>query len=106
MLAMVVQLDVDTSAWDHAAMTEEEAVTRLKEAAAAKRAAEDAAAMEFESAVVEALRGGLKPAVVAKATEYSYETIRRIARKHDIGRLREPTVTSRKKASSGGDSPA
>lgn len=106
MLAMVVQLDVATPLWDHAAMTEEEVVTRLKQAADAKRAAEEAAAKQFESAVVEALRGGLKPAKVATATGYSYETIRRIARANDIGRLREPTVTSRKKAQPGGDSPA
>lgn len=106
MLAMVVQLDVDTSAWDHAAMTEEEAVTRLQQAAKAKRAAEEAAAKKFESAVVDALQAGLKPKTVAEATDYSYETIRRIARKYDIGRLREPTVTSRKKAQPGSDSPA
>lgn len=106
MLAMVVQLDVATFAWDHAVMTEEEVVTRLKQAAEAKRTTEQAAAKQFEDAVVEALRGGMKPAVVAKATDYSYETIRRIARKYDLAPLREPTVTSRKKAQSGGDSPA
>src|SRR5688500_16892956 len=68
MLAMIVQLDVATPLWDHAAMTEEEVVTRLKQAADAKRAAEEAAAKQFESAVVEALRGGLKPKTVATAT--------------------------------------
>lgn len=87
-------------------MTEEEVVTRLKQAATAKRAAEEAATAQFENAVVDALRSGLKPKTVADATDYSYETIRRIARKYDIGRLREPTVTSRKKAQPGGDSPA
>jgi hypothetical protein len=81
-------------------------VTRLKEAAEAKRAAEEAAAKQFENAVVDALRAGLKPKTVAAATGYSYETIRRIARANDIGRLREPTVTSRKKAQPGGGSPA
>jgi uncharacterized protein YerC len=86
-------------------MTEEETVTRLKEAAKAKRDAEKAAAKQFEAVVVDALRSGLKPAKVADATGYSYETIRRIARANDIGRLREPTVTSRKKAQPG-DSPA
>lgn len=103
---MVGQLDVDTSAWDHAAMTEEEAVTRLKQAADAKRAAEDAAAKQFETAVVDALRAGIRPKTVASATGYSYETIRRIARANDVGRLREPTVTSRKKTEPGGNSPA
>jgi hypothetical protein len=93
-----VHLDVDTSLWDHADMTEEEVVTRLKQAAAAKKQAEEDAATAFADAVAEALRGGMKPKTVADATGYSYETIRRIARAHDIGRLREPTVTSRKKA--------
>jgi hypothetical protein len=106
MLAMVVQLDVATPLWDHAAMTEEEVVTRLKQAAEAKRAAEKAAAKQFEDAVVVALIDGLRPKAVAEATGYSYETIRRIARANDIGRLREPTVTSRKKAQPGGESPA
>jgi transposase len=86
-------------------MTEEEVVTRLKQAAEAKRTTEEAAAKNFEDAVVEALRGGMRPAVVAKATDYSYETIRRIARKHRLTPLREPTVTSRKPKPSG-DSPA
>ena len=103
---MVVQLDVATPLWDHAAMTEEEVVTRLKQAAEAKRAAEKAAAKQFEDAVVVALIDGLRPKAVAEATGYSYETIRRIARANDIGRLREPTVTSRKKAQPGIDSPA
>lgn len=98
MLAMVVQLDVATPLWDHAAMTEEETVTRLQQAAEAKRAAEKAAAKQFEDAVVVALIDGLRPKAVAEATGYSYETIRRIARANDIDRLREPTVTSRKKA--------
>ncbi|MGW5477641.1 hypothetical protein [Streptomyces sp. NPDC004008] len=84
-------------------MTEEEVVARLKQAADAKRAAETAAAKEFEAAVVEALRAGLKPAKAAAATGYSYETIRRIARANNIGRLREPTVTSRRKAEPGDD---
>lgn len=87
-------------------MSEEETVTRLKQAAEAKRAAEQAAAKSFEDAVVAALLEGVKPKTVADATGYSYETIRRIARANDIDRLREPTVTSRKKAQSGGDTAA
>jgi hypothetical protein len=93
-------------------MPEEEVVTRLKQAARAKQRADKRAkdlvknATEvFDQAVVAALNAGLKPTEVAKATDYSYETIRRIARANDIGRLREPTVTSRK-AKPGGDSPA
>ncbi|MFF8297701.1 hypothetical protein ACF07M_20205 [Streptomyces globisporus] len=94
-------------------MTEEEVVTRLKEAAAAKKAADahaktltKEAGDAFEVVVVEALTGGMKPAKVATLTGYSYETIRRIARARNLDRLREPTVTSRKKAQPGGDSPA
>lgn len=106
MLAAIVQLNVDTLLWEHAAMTEEEVVTRLKLAAAAKKQAEEDAASAFADAVADALRGGMKPKSVAEATGYSYETIRRIARARSIGRLREPTVTSRKNAQPGGDSPA
>lgn len=80
-------------------------MTRLKQAAEAKKKAEKDAAATFASVVVDALRAGLKPKTVAEATGYSYETIRRIARDNDIERLREPTVTSRK-PKSGGDSPA
>jgi len=90
-------------------MPEEEVVTRLKKAAAAKKRAEksaDVAHRAFEATVAGALREGLKPAQVATLTGYSYETIRRIARAHDVEPLREPTVTSRKKAQPGGDSPA
>lgn len=90
-------------------MPEEEVVTRLKKAAAAKKRAEksaDSAHKAFEVSVADALRQGLKPAHVAELTGYSYETIRRIARQHEVERLREPTVTSRKKAQPGGDSPA
>lgn len=112
MLAIVVQLDVATPVWDHADMTEEELVTRLMQAAAKKKSADkrakkltDAAGEAFEVVVVEALTSGIKPAAVAKATKYSYETIRRIARKYELEPLREPTVTSRK-PKPGGDSPA
>lgn len=106
MLAIVMQLDVATPLWDHAAMTEEETVTRLMQAAAAKKKAEKDAAAAFANAVAEALADGMKPKTVAAATGYSYETIRRIARDKNIDRLREPTVTSRKKAEPGDDSPA
>lgn len=79
-------------------MTEEEIVTRLKQAADAKKKAERDAATAFETVVVDALRAGLKPKAVATATGYSYETIRRIARAKGVEPLREPTVTSRKRA--------
>lgn len=84
-------------------MTEEEVVTRLKQAARAKHRADrrakelvKTATEAFDQAVVDALHSGMKPAQVAAATDYSYETIRRIARDNNIARLREPTVTSRK----------
>lgn len=90
-------------------MTEEEVVTRLRKAAATKKRAEksaDSAHKAFEATVADALREGIKPAQVATMTGYSYETIRRIARAHDVKPLREPTVTSRKKMPPGGASPA
>lgn len=87
-------------------MTEEEAVTRLKQAAEAKKKAEQDAVETFADAVADALRAGVRPRTVANATGYSYETIRRIARAKKIEPLREPTVTSRKKAQPGDDSPA
>lgn len=87
--------------WNDVGMTQEEVVTALKKAAAAKKRAEksaDNAHKAFEATVADALREGLKPARVAELTGYSYETIRRIARTHEVERLREPTVTSRRKA--------
>lgn len=84
-------------------MNEEEVVTRLKQVARAKKRTEDraekitkAATQAFDAEVVAALTGGMKPAKVAEVTDYSYETIRRIARANGIKPLREPTVTSRK----------
>ncbi|MEU0181486.1 hypothetical protein ABZ312_09880 [Streptomyces sp. NPDC006207] len=93
-------------------MPVEDALTRLQQAAAVRTRAEeeaqairDRAAAEFADAVVYALtEGGMKPKEVAEATDVSYETIRRIARARDIERLREPTVTSRKKAGEPGQS--
>lgn len=85
-------------------------MTRLKQAARAKQRADKRAkelvrnATEaFDHAVVDALGAGIKPTQVAATTGYSYETIRRIARAHEVERLREPTVTSRKKAEPGGE---
>ncbi|MCE7083476.1 hypothetical protein [Streptomyces sp. ST2-7A] len=92
-----------TPVWDHGAMPED-VMTRLKQAARAKRNARaradklvSAANSGFEAAVLEALNDGRKPGEIADATEHSYETIRRIARAHGIKPLREPTVTSRKR---------
>lgn len=96
---------------EDAAMPEEDPVTRLQKAVAARNAAEEEAkaaaqairqraADAFADAVVTALvDDGMKPKAVAEATGVSYETIRRIARSRNVDRLREPTVTSRRKAS-------
>jgi hypothetical protein len=86
-------------------MTREEAVTRLEQAVEAKKLAEAATRDAFEDAVAEALTAGVAPKTVAEMTDYSRETIRRIARKKGVAPLREPTVTSRK-PKPGGDSPA
>lgn len=80
-------------------------MTRLKEALDAKKHAEEKAdairrrgAEAFADAVVTALvEDRMKPKEVAAATDVSYETIRRIARDRGVERLREPTVTSRRK---------
>lgn len=98
--------------WNDQRMPVEDPLTRLREAAAAKNRADqeaqairDNAAAAFADAVVRALtQDGMKPKEVADATDVSYETIRRIARARDIERLREPTVTSRKKAGEPGQS--
>ena len=77
---------------------------QLAEAAAGKRAAAEAAraaAERFEDVVEAALRSGLKPAQVAEVSGYSYETIRTIARARGVDRLREPTVTSRRRLEHG-----
>ncbi|MEU7323331.1 helix-turn-helix domain-containing protein [Streptomyces griseoviridis] len=92
--------------WEDQFMPEETPVTRLQAAVAAKDAAEEKAreirdqgAAVFAEAVVLALtQDGMKPKEVADATGVSYETIRRIARAAEVERLREPTVTSRRKA--------
>ena len=103
MLAIGPQPVVATLVWNHDVMTEEEVVTHLKQAARAKHRADKrakelvkVATAAFDQAVVDALNAGMKPAQVAATTEYSYETIRRIARAHNVEPLREPTVTSRK----------
>jgi transposase len=69
----------------------------LKLAADKRRNVEEEALRQFERVVIEHLLAGTKPGVIAEETGYSYETIRRIARKYDVKPLREPTVTSRKK---------
>lgn len=82
-------------------MTNDGVAARMKEAAKARRAAEKKAVEDFERAVVVELKAGAKPGEIADATDYSYETIRRIARAYNVRRFREPTVTSRKKRHGG-----
>ncbi|MFF2612291.1 hypothetical protein [Kitasatospora sp. NPDC058046] len=83
--------------------------SRLDAAIEAKKAAEkkaqeikDAAADAFADAVARALDDGMKPQAVADKIGMSYETVRRIARGRGVKRLREPTVTSRRKADDAG----
>jgi hypothetical protein len=93
--------------WDHVAMdAKEEAVTRLRDAVrryqrATKTA--DRTREELGDVIAAALTAGVRPRDVVTETGFTAEHVRRIARKHDVPRLREPTVTSRKKAS-GADS--
>lgn len=58
---------------------------------------------ELGKAIADAIREGLRPAALIKRTDKSAETIRKWARANGVERLREPTVTSIKKASESGD---
>lgn len=87
--------------WDDRAMPEtEDAVSRLRAAVRRYERATQAAARsrdDLANVIAEALRAGVKPRAVAEVTGYTAEHIRRIARAHHVPRLREPTVTSRRK---------
>lgn len=52
---------------------------------------------EFAKAVADAIRGGVRPAVIVRRTEKSAETIRQMARENGVEPLREPTTTSIRK---------
>ncbi|MEU7092952.1 hypothetical protein [Kitasatospora aureofaciens] len=78
----------------------EAALKARKDADARAQEIKDQAADAFADAIVEALDSGMKPQAVATTIGMSYETVRRIARERGVQRLREPTVTSRKKAAS------
>jgi hypothetical protein len=81
-------------------MPTEDAVTRLRTAVRSYRRADKAvkdARTHRDEAIAEALRAGIRPKDVVDETGLTAEQIRRIAREHDVPRLREPTVTSRRK---------
>jgi hypothetical protein len=88
--------------WDHSAMeSTEEAVIHLRGAVSRyQRATKTADRLrgELGDVIAAALIAGIRPRDVAKETGFTTEHIRRIARDHDVPRLREPTVTSRRKA--------
>lgn len=52
---------------------------------------------EFAKAVADAIRAGVRPAVLVRRTEKSAETIRQMARENGVEPLREPTTTSIRK---------
>ena len=52
---------------------------------------------EFAAAVADAIRAGVRPAVIVRRTEKSAETIRTMARENGVEPLREPTTTSIRK---------
>lgn len=52
---------------------------------------------EFAKAVADAIKGGVRPAVIVRRTEKSAETIRQMARENGVEPLREPTTTSIRK---------
>lgn len=91
-----------TPMWEHRPMEgTEAAVTDLRAAVRdydkAKKAV-DKSRDHLGRVIAAALTAGVKPKVVRAETGMSAEHIRRIAREHDVPRLREPTVTSRRKA--------
>lgn len=53
---------------------------------------------ELGKAVADAIRKDVRPVAIIKATDKSAETIRKWARANGVERLREPTVTSIRKA--------
>lgn len=86
--------------WDHVDMQTEDAVTELRTAVRTFKRADKAvkdARTHRDEAIAAALRAGIKPKAVVDETGLTAEQIRRIAREHDVPRLREPTVTSRRK---------
>lgn len=89
-----------TKVWEHADMTEE-AVTRLRQAVRRYRRAQttvDRARDDLGNVIADALRAGVRPRDVIAETGYTAEHVRRIAREHDVPRLREPTVKSRRES--------
>lgn len=79
----------------------EDPVTRLRAAVRDYQSAKNAVERSRDAlgdVVAAALVAGVKPKVVATETGLSAEHIRRIARAHNVPRLREPTVTSRRRS--------
>lgn len=80
-------------------MDSEEAVKQLEKAVRQRKAAEDQlkeARAAIDDAIVALLKNGKEPKEIAPIADVSYEKVRTLARAHDIKRLREPTVRSRK----------
>lgn len=81
-------------------MDSEEAVKQLEEAVRQRKVAENQlkkARADIDAAIVVLLQDGKEPKEIAPVAEVSYEKVRTLARAHDIKRLREPTVRSRRK---------
>lgn len=76
----------------------EETVASLRKAVRAKTRAEaaaDKARTELADAIADALREGMKPTDVVKATGYTREHVRRIAREHGVEPIRTIRVPKR-----------
>lgn len=83
-----------TSLWEYPGMDRDAAERRIREAMADQKAAE----AEYRAAIAAAIdTGAMRPAEIADLVGKNYETVRRIAREAGVKRLREPTVTSRKR---------
>lgn len=75
-------------------------MNQLEEAVRQRKAAEEQlkeARAAVDRGIVALLRDGMEPKEIVPLAGVSYEKVRTLAREHDIKRLREPTVRSRKK---------
>lgn len=58
---------------------------------------------ELADEIADAIVAGVRPSVLAKLADYTPDYVRKIAREHGLPPLREPTVTSIRKATAAKD---
>ena len=97
-------MEVAHSMWQHAVMpakATDEQLEGVRRAVARLKSAEDeldAARADLAKEIGDALKGGVRPVDLEDEVPYKREHIRRIAREQGVPPLREPTVTSIRKA--------